>query len=491
MSSEIKKLVKHSAVYSIGTLLSKIIGFLMIPVYTRFLMPEDYGIIELLALTTDVIGMVLAVGIGDAIYRFYFDSEDDEVRKQIVSTALLTFGVIGFTGLLLISTFSNPLSLLIIGSEKYSSYFLITFTTLWFNTLFEIGSTYLIIKQKPFIFISFSIGRLIVALSLNILFVVYYNMKVLGIVLSSLFTAIVGAVALLSIIIPQIGLSFSYKECKKMLVYGLPLIPSRLASFVVNVSDRYFLNYFSSLSDVGIYSLGYKFGLIGHYFVTSPFFQAWAPRRFEIFKQENAREVFSKVLTYFILISTFFGLVIALFSKDAIELVATPAFYDAYKVVPIIVLCYLILSLQYHFEIGILIHKKTKLIMYINLTVGILNLLLNFILIKRFHIWGAALATLFCMLFKVALTYKVSSKLYPIPFEFDRVAKIFITAFVLYLTGTFITTGYFLSSALLKSIILLGFPLLLYLMDFFTYKEKTYCKDMIKTYVPALNRRNF
>ena len=91
---ETKAVAHHSSVYMLATILNKVVSFLMIPIYTRFLIPSDYGIIEILGLTTDLIGMVISIGIASAMYRFYFDYDDVKEKNEVISTAMLSFGAI-------------------------------------------------------------------------------------------------------------------------------------------------------------------------------------------------------------------------------------------------------------------------------------------------------------------------------------------------------------------------------------------------------------
>ena len=107
--SESKIIAKHGAVYGIANLLDRIISFIMIPVYTRFLTPSDYGILELLYITSSVLSIFIGVGIESAVGRFYFDYKEQKDRNMVISTAYIGFGFLSLLVIELDSTiFKQP-----------------------------------------------------------------------------------------------------------------------------------------------------------------------------------------------------------------------------------------------------------------------------------------------------------------------------------------------------------------------------------------------
>ena len=270
----------------LGTVLSRIVGFLMIPLYTRFLTPADYGIMQLLVLTADIIGMVISVGIASSMYRFYFEYEGAAEKNEVISTAILSFGTIGLVSLAGVSLFSKNLSLSLLNSEHYYFYFLISFASLWFNTILEMGYNYLRIEKKSVQFILFSLLKLVAAVALNIYFVAVMKLGVLGILLSTLISTLaLNFILTLPLLMRRIR--FSLQKAREMLKYGAPMIPTNLAAFIVHASDRFFIKHFTGLADTGLYSLGYRFGSLPNEFVAAPFMQIWEVRFLEARKRRT------------------------------------------------------------------------------------------------------------------------------------------------------------------------------------------------------------
>jgi O-antigen/teichoic acid export membrane protein len=478
LSSESRLMVKHSLVYGLGNIMNRVIGFLMIPIYTQYLLPSEYGILELVSLTTEFLGMILSLRISRAMYRFYFEYEAEDDRKEVISTAVLSFGAIGIVGVAFACLASGQLAEGILDSKSYGYYFIISFSTLWFNTIVLMGYDYVQMLKRSILYVILSSGRLVINLSLNIYFIVWLKMGVAGILYGNLVSAILMTCVLVVPILMKIGVRISRKKLKEMLAFGLPLIPGALANFIVLVSDRYLVKLFGSLSDTGIYSLSYRFGTLPHTLITVPFFQIWSVRRFELFKDESSEDVMGKIITYFLFIITFVGLGISVLIKDTIQIMADPKFWDAYMYIPILVLSYLVFGLFNHFAFNILIEKKTKYLSYIDIANGILNVILNIVLIKRYGIWGAAFATLISYSLRIAMIYFVSRSLGKIYFEFARAGKILFVAGGIYAASTFIDLGSPSLNLVIKFSVALTFPMALFLTKFYKKEEIEMAKSI-------------
>jgi O-antigen/teichoic acid export membrane protein len=481
VSSEAKVIAKHSAVYGLSSVLDRAVSFLMLPVYTRFLTPADYGIMELLYMTSSVISLVVGLGLESAVNRFYFDYATEEERKKVVSSAMVGYGGLILLVIGAIIPFSGYLAELILDSREHTDLFMVSLSSLAFGMVLPIFFAYIRVQQKSVQYLTAKVSATVATLGLNIYFVVYAKLGVMGILLSTLIVTLLSLLVLGILILRKVGLKFNFGLMKEMIRFGMPLIPSNISAYIVHSSDRYFVKEYVDMTATGLYSLGYKFGTLVNQFVTSPFIQIWSPRRMEYFGKEGYERIYARIFTYFCAVSLFVGLLISLLSKEVIYFMAAPSFRSAYKVVPIIVLAHIIFSFHYHFNVGILMKKATKYIAYVNISNGILNLILNFIMIKYWSIWGAAIATLICFIFKVSMTYYYSNRFYKIQMEWLRITVLFATSIALYFAGTFIETGNLYADIGTKAALGFSFPLLLYLLRFFNAEEIKRFKQIIKT----------
>ena len=414
---EAKLLAKHSTIFAAGNFANQFVSFILLPVYTRFLTPNDYGIKELIGLTTDVIGILLAMTIASAIQRFYFEYDDVKDRNEVISSAIILIGGIGIIAVFCLYFTAGSMALYILNDSSLGYFFQIAFVSMLFQAVNSVGFDYLRANQRSKSFVGYSFGKMVVGISLNIYFICFLKIGVLGILLTTLITTVL---VFLTLVIPLLhitGIRFSIKKIREMAKFGFPLSLSQIGAFVVHLSDRFFIKAYWSVADTGLYSLGYRFGTLPGTFISVPFNQTWQPRRFEMHKKENSEQVFGRIFTYYLMLLIFCGLGVAVLTRDVLMIVADPAFWSAYKIVPIIILSNIIYNLSPHLSMGLLIAKKTKYLAMIDGSNGILVLVLNFVLIRSYGAYGAAVATLIAFVYKISLIYYFSSKYYQIHFR--------------------------------------------------------------------------
>lgn len=472
MFGEFKKLLGHSMIYGVGAVLVKAISFLMIPVYTRYLSTKEYGIIEILDATIYIISTVLTAGFGAAISKYYFYYEDEKDRNQVISSALIFNLVIGLMGSMVLCFLSTYFSTAIFHTKEYTYCFQLMFATLFFEVCSCTTFSYIRIKEAALLYTIITILRVLLGLGLNIYFIVFLHLGIYGIFYSGLIVLLLSSIYLVYYTIKNVGSVFCFQKLKELLVFGWPLIPSNLGLYALNYSDRFFLNYFCALSKVGVYALGCRFGSILSMLVGQPFTLIWIPFRFKIADREDVKEIYARVLTYleFVLIFLTLGLILVI--KDVISVVAGEAFFEAHKVVPLIAISSLFFEANALFRIGIYLQKKTT---WVPLTVWVpifLTLLLNWFIIPRYGVMGAGAIKIFAYFSMAAITFFVSQKFYPIPYEFNRILKMIFAAILIYLISLLLPSTVLWVSLTLKSLLTLIFPVLLYFFNFYDQKEK-------------------
>ncbi|MFA6010966.1 MAG: oligosaccharide flippase family protein [Desulfobacteraceae bacterium] len=432
LGKELKTLFKHGSVYFIGTVLSRLVGFIMIPVYTLYLKAEGYGINELVGLSIEICGIIISTGIAGGIYRFYYEFKDPKDRNTVISTASLAVSGMSFVFIGALCLISPYISAVVLDDKGLWIYFCLAFGGLFFGQHTHLMYTYLRIKEFSIKYLVISLLNLVISLSLNILFIVYLKMGVLGLFWSNFISAAFFAIVCYPMLLWKVGTLFSSVIFKNMLRFNLPIIPANLASLIVNASDRYFIKVFFSIAETGIYSLGYKFGNVVFYFVRVPFMQIWEPRRYALYQEKAPVDIYARVATYFWFVLVFTGLGISILIQDVIKIAATPEFWAAGYYAPVIVLSYVIYAMDNHVGFGILVQKKTEYWTYVNFAMCGVNLVLNFALIPTYGSWGAVVATFFSLLFKVVTLHFVSRKLFYIPFEWGRMGGMLLVAIALY-----------------------------------------------------------
>jgi len=325
--------------------------------------------------------------------------------------------------------------------------------------------------------------------SLTIMFVVGLSRGVGGIIESHLITSVVLWVVLIPATIRSTGLSLSTDSLRTMIGFGLPLVPAGMSAWILTASDRYFLQFLSTPSELGLYSMGYKLGAVVLALIVGPFTLAWGPFIWSAVKEDNARESYSRALTYFFLVGTFVALGLAVLAEPVLHVIATPAFYDAHQVVPMVALSYVLYGSYHVLAVGYILAKKTS---FAPLIVGVgagVNLGLNYLLIPSFGMMGAALATMISYSLLPIGAWLVSRRYYVINYQWDRIIKILIVAVLVYGCSLLVTETSPLVAMVEKLAIMMLFPVLLFLFRFYELEEVEKVREGVKSVLGWLRDR--
>jgi len=471
MIEHFKRLSSQTIIYGLGDAVIKAISFFLIPLYTRLLTKDQVGDIALLNYIELILILILSLGLNSAVLKVFHDYETDKDKKQVFSTAFIFSGFVAILILVILFFNVDILSKLIFESSENSIYLKFVIGSVLFNIFRLLALAYYRSIEKPLNYSILNILHFITLVGLNIFHVLYLKQEILGAVKSSLYTAIFLFVIVTIVIFRKTGFGFSKIMLSKLLQFGLPIVPGTVASWMLTISDRYLLNWFTTSAEVGLYDIAYKLGMIINMVLVMPFRTAWLPFVFSIQKKEEANKIYAGALTYFLFIATFIFLMISLFSKEIILIVTTSEYLNGAKAIPLISLAYIFFGLYYIVDIGILLKVKTIYYTIITGIGAVVNIGLNIIFIPKFGMMAAAVNTLIAYFLLFVLMYRVSGRIYPIGYEKIRILKIISVGLILYLIGNFISVNSLMLSIMIKILLLLSFPIFLYILNFFRSTE--------------------
>lgn len=459
---EIHTALRHTAVYGLGSVLAKALGFLMLPFYLHYLTPMDYGLLEILDLSMSLFGMVLHMGIAPALLRRYCTAKTIEDKKIVVSTAFLfvvATAVIAFvSGLGLL----RPVSLMLFGPKVPVIYLLLSFGSFACSYISNLSRTYLRALEKSGLLTTLDTVALFIMLGLNIYFIAVLKLGPLAIVLSPFLVGVAQVVLLSGWILRKVGVAFNGSELRQMVRFGLPLILSNLAIFALNFSDRFFLQHLRSLDVVGIYAVGYKFAFMINYLLVQPFYFMWQARMYVIHEQPQHEKIFSQIFVLYALVLTYAALALSMFSPEIVRVMAGPRFLGAQAVIPLVALSYVFCGIGHYVQLGMFLANRTRLIGFVSVVAGILNLGLNYTLISRYGMVGAAWATLLSFVAIAVGSYCVSQSVYPLRLGVGRVLTGILLSVCVYLVGQRGVPGWPWATLAIKGLLLASFPILLW-----------------------------
>lgn len=491
IKSELRKVVKHVPVYTLGSILSQFVGFLLIPVYTRFLSPSDYGTLQLVVLTGDILSIVAGVKVGEAVLRFYFEPQEKVERNLIMSTSLITCALLAAIFVAPFIATGDYLAKFILGDPQQGYLIQLTLVNLVLNLLFSLVLGYIQIREKSKLFLIASLGKLLLNVSLNIYFVTVANMGVFGVVLGTLISTAVFSTVGIPFTFRIVGFSWSAKWAKRLLRYGLPFIPSTLANRVAHSSDRYFLRNYLSLADVGVYSLAYRLGGVVHNIFNVSLFRLLNVRIFAFHKEKNAPQLIASLATYSFIFLTCVGLCISLFSYDLIVVMTPEPYWQTAKIIPPVVVCYIIFASESFIVLPILFSGKTERLSYVNISVGAVNIGLNFWLIPAYGINGAIVATFISFLLKIVGIYWMGRRLYTIPYEWRRMGASGAIALIIFFLGFFLDESSWLLRLPCNMLLVVSFIGLLWFTGVIRKDEKANVLLFIRQKFPVLLKSGF
>jgi O-antigen/teichoic acid export membrane protein len=486
MLEKIKELTKDTAIYGISTIVGRFLGFLLVPFYTNVLNTSDFGVYSNVYAYLAFLNIVFIYGM-DAAFMKYTSIAGNSDKKKTFSTAYI---FVFFSSLLLaviLFLLKNPFTALmeIPGNFYHLTQYVILI--LIFDTLSLIPFANLRLERKAGRFTAIKFVNILVNIALNLILVLKFRLGIEAIFIANLAASVVSFVLLLPDILRKLTFRIDSILLKKMLWFGIPYLPASIAAMIVQVVDRPVVLAMTNSSTLGIYQANYKLGIFMMLFV-SMFQYAWQPFFLNNAKEKNAKELFSKILTLFMIVSSLIWIVLTLFVDDFARLeiyhhktIIGREYLSGLVIVPIILLGYLFNGIYYNFQAGIYIEEKTKYFPYVTGAGALINVVVNVLLIPVLGIIGAALATLASYIVMAAGLFFFSQKYYKINYEYGKILKIMILIFV---TGIVYYYLYFQIGLtfLYKIILLIGFLGSMLALKIFEKNEIQYAVNLFGRY---------
>lgn len=421
MKQTFLKLIKHTGIYSISEIASRAVGFLLIPLYTRYLTPSDYGVLEVLFVTQAIMVIIGNQGLGSALFKFWSDTPDH--KQKALASSCLWYELVSATTVAAVGIyFSDGISRLLLGTPKHGDLFKWISISLVFNLAQLILRQILRARLESVKVCAISLLKLIIAVSLNIYLIVFMQMGLVSIVVSDVISSAVAALAGFWFVRSFVRFHFNFREISPVIAFGLPMIGGGLSNWVLSVSDRYFLAHYSTEAELGLYSLAYKFSAVLSMVMLQPFLTTWPSIYFDAAKQPNAAEFFSRVARYFSLIFCVAGTGLVLASNIAIRVMSPPEFWPSTSVVYLLAGSVVLEGLFSIFVAVLYLEHGAKIPAVFIGTAAVFNILLNLLLIPDLGMKGAAIATLLSYLLMVLLTYHIAQRKYPVQYAWKSIS---------------------------------------------------------------------
>jgi O-antigen/teichoic acid export membrane protein len=427
----IRSLLKDSAVYMVPTILSRGAGIFLLPLYTRYLTPADYGVVDMVNIFGGIAWVIVTLEVNQGFARFYTDSKSVE-EKNIMATTVLVYTILSYFAFYLIMEISlSSMTSLLFGEDNYSGVFRlgIVYVTIYgINVYLNVKLRY---DLKSMLFAINNTINFVVSALTSIYFIAYLEYGVDGVLFGLISGNIISLMLHFYFVKTSITRTIDLGKLKNMLVFSAPLIVSSLTVILAGYVDRMMVNHYLSLSSVGLYGMAFRLSSIV-LIILHGINGALMPLVYTHYKSESTPKNLAQIFKYFLVSAMFVYLIVAIFSKEIFQILTTPAFYPSSEIV-IFLFPAILMSKMHMFFPGVAIAKRTKITMGISILKLSIGVIMNTLLIPVIGVVGAAIATLITFTIGFVVNYYFSEKYYSIPVEWLSVGKLLLILFILML----------------------------------------------------------
>ncbi|HEX2708397.1 MAG TPA: oligosaccharide flippase family protein [Solirubrobacterales bacterium] len=470
MSGYLRRLATTGAAYTAASILSKLIAVALLPLYTRYLTPADYGAAEVMFAAVVSASIVVRLGLIEALLRFYY--KDGEDPDRVVSSTFAGLFWFATIGALVALPFATPISEALL-DRPAAGLARISIGGLWVLTMFEFMLTLFRLEERARAFFVTTVLNVLITIGLTVVLVVGAGEGARGLLVGSYAS---GAAFVLGLIVLQwrrLSLLFDRELLRRLLRFGLPTMPAEASLYLLNFVDRIIIVRSAGLAEAGLYSLAVKFAQAVNVLVRG-FQLAWPPLAYSIRDDGEARRAYATVVTLFVAGCAFVVTGMWLFSRWIVRALAAPEFFGSYKAVGLIATAVTLYALYLVMVVILGRTGRTEFNFPAAIAALVANVVLNLLLVPPLGIVGAALALVASYLVVLVLMYGFTQRLFPVPYQWGRLARVVLTSAVLVGLGEVVmpTSGF--SGLLGRAVLFAAYPLALFASGFFTPGERVW-----------------
>jgi len=421
-----RELGKDVLTYAVGNLAQRAVTFFLLPLYTNVFSVSEYGLLETVTVTGQILLFVMDISMSRSVLRYYARYQDDpNMLGKLFTTALSLMMLSGISILGIGLLVREPLSVLLFGDRKFVTIVVWVLIVSLFRTLNQWVFTLFRARRQAGKYVLVSVANLLALTTLNIVFVRYLQWGVLGVLGAQAIVYVV----IIAVFFPEIlkvslqSFGFEWELVKQLFSFGFPLIFTMSGMLIINTMDRYFLVHYRGMEDVGIYSLGVRLAAILAVVVVTPFQLAWGPFLFGK-EKEDLRKLASRIFTYFSLALVLGGTAFLFFGRELILLLSTEAFWAAQRVLPFMLVSVALTGLYYWAGGIVNLAEKTWTLGIVVFFAGLCNVAFNFFLTPRWGWSGAAWANVLAKGIAALLTFALGMNYRRVTFERRRLVSV-------------------------------------------------------------------
>jgi O-antigen/teichoic acid export membrane protein len=420
-------LFKDSAIYGIGSTVQKFLMVFLMPLYTAFLTPAQYGVVGMVNVTSQFIYVFINLGMDTAAARFYFDNKGEEHRRRVIGTTFLAWTVYPAIFLGIMVAFMPQITHALMGPGNYTYYFDIGMLNIFFSNWISLPYMMMRLEHRPIIFTFFTIGRIVIQVVASVIMVVWLHWGIYGVLAGTLVSSTIMNFAALPTYWSKMSLKIDPRLIRAMLAMAIPALITGSVFFFLKLSDRWIIMRYPwwGKREVGLYTAAFQLSQ-PVYVVMTAFNMAWPQWHYSrLSNPVEHKQLVARSGTYFIALCVFILAAMAAVMPLMIRvLLHSPAYWSVGPTTLILTLANVLYCLYYVLWVGCNVAKKNRRIPFITAIASAANIALNFALIPKYGMVAAAWTTVLGFAILCAGVYVLSQKYYPIKYEWARFVKI-------------------------------------------------------------------
>jgi O-antigen/teichoic acid export membrane protein len=423
VTAYLKRLVSSLAAYQVADVVSKFIAILLLPVYTRYISPAGYGVVELLANGVILISILVRFGMIESFLRFYFSDEDagrrDALARRSVGFLLVTTTVVS----LVLAGLASPLSKLVLGYRDPTT-FRIAVLGLWSFTNLELAYALLRVDERLRTYAAASLINVVLTIAATLTLVVGLGKGARGLLLGNYGASTLVLLGLWWTMRSRLLARHPRAESHGVLLrFGLPTVPAEASVYLLSIVDRYYIFHHRSPTLAGLYSIAVKLaGAVA--FIVRAFQYAWPPLAYSVRDDAEAARLYGLVTTYYLLVSGMVVAGLALLGRWVLRLLAAPAFFGAYRALPWVALGWALYGLWVVFLVIAGRARVTTRNFPAALAGLAANVVLLVVLVPALGIAGAGIALCGAYVVMIAAMHLLTRRAFATAFEWRRLAQL-------------------------------------------------------------------
>lgn len=473
----ITKLFKHMSHYFVAEILVMISGIISFPIFTRILSKSEYGIMAIVTATLTLCNILASGGLRPSVVKFYGEYKYKEGNVDLLYSTLFVstcfFGVI-FAILIFLAGYVIPGAIL---SSQISQLFGFVAGLIFFNVIIKLVLSILKAEEKTLLYGTIFVVNKYLGLGLSIVFVVFLSMRLQGIYSGLLLSDALFAIILMFYVAKRLKakiLKFSKDVFWEVFKYGVPLLLLNVSAFFNNMGDRYLIQLFLGSEKVAVYSVGYNMSSYVQALLLNTMTMAFWPICMNLWSQKGVEETekfLKKVMLIYIVVACPIIFGTSALGSELIVLMASSKYAGTHTLIPFIISGIMIGGLHLSVTAGLYIYKKTVLISLLLLFSATINIALNYLLIPKIGIIGAALATLVSNVIYLVTGRQYSKKYLNIKIDYLAILKYSIMSYIMYLL--LINLKLYAYSKLVTMILFIAFGVAAYSILLFIFDRKS------------------